>query len=104
CWGWVEGGGLFGLGGGWLTTAALLGRSRAPALPVAVVCCALLGCGLILFFATCQSVVQLRASDQNRGRIMGLWSMVICGALPLGNLLTGLAAGRWTGAAGPAPH
>jgi MFS family permease len=87
---------LFLLGGACLTTASLVGLSVARALPAAVVWCALLGCGLILFFATCQSVVQLSASDQNRGRIMGLWSMVICGALPLGNLLAGLAADRWT--------
>jgi MFS family permease len=87
---------LFLVGGACLTTAALFGLSLARGLPTAVVCCALLGCGLILFFATCQSVVQLSASDQNRGRIMGLWSMVICGALPLGNLLAGRAADLWT--------
>jgi hypothetical protein len=87
------------VGGTSLTTVALLGLSLARALPAAVACCALLGCGLILFFATCQSVVQLSASDQNRGRMMGLWSMVICGALPLGNVLAGQAADRWTEAA-----
>lgn len=90
---------LFLVGGSCLTAAALFGLSLARGLPEAVACCALLGCGLILFFATCQSVVQLSASDQNRGRIMGLWSMVICGALPLGNLLAGWAADLWTEAA-----
>jgi MFS family permease len=87
---------LFLVGGACLTTAAVFGLSLTRGLPAAVACCALLGCGLILFFATCQSVVQLSASDQNRGRIMGLWSMVICGALPLGNLLAGRAADLWT--------
>jgi predicted MFS family arabinose efflux permease len=87
---------LFLVGGSCLSTTALLGLSLSRGLPMAVACCAFLGCGMILFFATCQSVVQLSASDQNRGRIMGLWSMVICGALPLGNVLAGWAADRWT--------
>jgi MFS family permease len=86
---------LFLVAGTWLTVAALLGLAEAHSLPAGLLACALLGCGLILFFPTCQAVVQLSSSDCNRGRIMGIWSMVICGALPLGNLLAGLAADRW---------
>jgi MFS family permease len=64
-------------------------------LPLAVLCCAGLGGGLILFFATSQSVMQLSAGEHNRGRIMGIWSMVLSGAQPLGNLLAGPAADHW---------
>jgi hypothetical protein len=39
--------------------------------------------------------VQLSARDHNRGRIMGIWTMTLCGAVPLGNLLAGPAADRW---------
>jgi MFS family permease len=61
----------------------------------AVGCCTLLGCGLIFFNATSQAVTQLSATDANRGRVMGVWTMVVGGAQPLGNLLAGLAADRW---------
>jgi predicted MFS family arabinose efflux permease len=37
----------------------------------------------------------LSVDDWNRGRIMGIWSMVLNGAVPLGNLLAGPAADRW---------
>jgi hypothetical protein len=84
------------LAGVGLTTAGMFGLSRAGGLPAAAGCCALLGAGLILFFATSQAVVQLGASDHNRGRIMGIWSMIICGALPLGHVLAGLAGDRCT--------
>jgi MFS family permease len=70
-----------------------LGLSRTPGM--AVVACALAGYGLILFFATSQSVVQLSTADHNRGRIMGVWAMVICGAIPAGSLVLGPAADRW---------
>ncbi len=40
-------------------------------------------------------MVQLSTDDRNRGLVLGLWSMVIHGALPLGNLLAGEAADRW---------
>jgi hypothetical protein len=39
--------------------------------------------------------MQLGARDNNRGRIMGIWSMILSGAHPLGHLLTGVAADRW---------
>jgi MFS family permease len=75
--------------------AALAGLSWVESLEAGVVCCALVGFGLILFFPTSQAVVQLSASDYNRGRLMGIWAMVQSGALPLGNLLAGPAADAW---------
>jgi predicted MFS family arabinose efflux permease len=57
--------------------------------------CTFLGGGLILFNATSQAVTQLSATDANRGCVMGIWSMVVSGAMPLGNLLAGSAADRW---------
>jgi predicted MFS family arabinose efflux permease len=75
--------------------AMLLALSISTRLDVAAVCCGLTGFGLILFFATSQSVVQLAAADHNRGRVMGVWSMVVSGAQPLGNFMAGPAADRW---------
>jgi MFS family permease len=78
-----------------LASSSLLGLAGARSLPGAVACCALLGCGLILFFPTSQAIMQLRSADSVRGRVMGIWSMVHSGGYPLGHLLAGKAADRW---------
>jgi MFS family permease len=78
-----------------LASSSLACLAVARSLPVAVACCAVLGCGLILFFATSQSIMQLNSDDHIRGRVMGIWSMVLSGAYPLGHLLAGQAADRW---------
>jgi MFS family permease len=79
-----------------LVTIALLGLSLSTFLLLALCCCAFLGFGLILLLSTTQSVIQLSAGEHNRGQIMGIWAMVLSGAVPLGNLLAGAAADLWT--------
>jgi MFS family permease len=86
---------LFLGAGAMLSAASLVCLSYAASLPAAVACCAGLGCGLILFFATGQSVMQLSSREHNRGRVMGVWSMVTSGGLPVGSLLAGWAADAW---------
>jgi MFS family permease len=84
------------LGVGVLATAtALIGMGDAPNLLIGLLWSTLAGGGMICFFVTAQSIVQLSATDDNRGRVMGVWSMITAGALPLGNLATGWAADRW---------
>jgi hypothetical protein len=39
--------------------------------------------------------LQLGAGEHNRGRIMGIWLMVLSGAQPAGNLFAGLIADAW---------
>lgn len=78
-----------------LASSSLLCLAMARSLPLAAACCALLGCGLILFFPTSQAIMQLSSDDHVRGRVMGIWSMVLCGAHPLGHVLAGRAADRW---------
>jgi len=75
-----------------LSAVSLLCLALTRSLPVAVACCTVLGCGLILFFPTSQSIMQLSSDDHIRGRVMGIWSMILCGAHPLGFLLAGRAA------------
>jgi predicted MFS family arabinose efflux permease len=87
--GWFLGGGVV------LTAAGVAGLAVAGSLPLAVVCATLTGGGMIAYFATGQAVMQLGSADHNRGRIMGIWSAVLCGAHPLGHLSAGLAADRW---------
>lgn len=79
--------------------AGLLGLADADKLLPAAAYCALLGCGMVLFLSTGQAVVQLTADDRNRARLMGVWSMILCGAQPTGSLLAGRAADLWGEAA-----
>jgi len=58
-------------------------------------CCVLVGSGLVLVFATAQSVMQLSLQHHNRGVIMGIWSAVLSGAQQLGSLAAGWWADLW---------
>jgi MFS family permease len=75
--------------------AGLCGLSLVRDLEPAAAGCAVAGFGLVLFNATSQSMVQLSTTDENRGRVMGIWSIIICGAMPLGNLVVGRGADTW---------
>jgi MFS family permease len=79
-------------GGLILVSGALLGLSGAGNLAVATGCCAAFGFGMILFFATAQSVVQLGTADADRGKVMGIWAMMLSAGVPMGNLVFGPAA------------
>jgi MFS family permease len=78
-----------------LSSSSLLCLAATRSSPLAVAYCTVLGCGLILFFPTSQSIMQLSSDNHVRGRVMGIWSMVLSGAYPLGHLLAGQAADRW---------
>jgi MFS family permease len=78
-----------------LSVVSLAGLAKVPELHVAVVCCALSGGALILFFATGQAMLQLGAGEHNRGRMMGIWLMVLSAAQPAGNLVAGTLADAW---------
>lgn len=88
--------------GGWkrvlLSAGVIVGAvslgflALVPTLLLAVICCVGVGGGLILFFATGQATLQLASTDHNRGRVMGIWLMVLSGAHPLGHLLAGRLA------------
>ena len=78
------------------TSASLTGISLTRSLPVAAGCCVLFGFGMILFFATGQTVVQLGTADADRGKVMGVWAMMLSAGVPLGNLVFGPAADVFT--------
>lgn len=75
--------------------AGLVGLALATGLPAAGASCFLAGFGLVMFFSTGQSVVQLSAAAHNRGRLLGIWAMVLSGSAPLGCLAVGRAADVW---------
>ena len=56
----------------------------------------LFGAGMILFFATSQGLVQLGAGNTHRGLVLGVWSMMLCSMVPMGNFLAGPLADLFT--------
>jgi predicted MFS family arabinose efflux permease len=72
-----------------LVAAALTVLWATATFVVATGCCVLFGFGMILFFATGQSVVQLGTADHDRGKVMGIWAMMLSAGVPLGNLVLG---------------
>lgn len=69
--------------------------SFAGGVPLAFVCLMLAGLGIILFFATSNTVLQSVTPDELRGRVMGVWALVFAGSTPIGSLLAGTIAGHW---------
>jgi MFS family permease len=55
----------------------------------------LLGMASVLFASTTNSLVQLAAPEQMRGRIMALYTLLFLGTGPVGALFTGAIASRW---------
>ena len=80
------------LGGLLAVAIALAGLTVTRSFPAATGCCVLFGFGMILFFATGQTLVQLGTADADRGKVMGVWAMVLSAGVPLGNLVFGPAA------------
>jgi predicted MFS family arabinose efflux permease len=80
------------LGGLIVVSAAMFGLTAVRTLPMAAGCCFLFGFGMIVFFATGQTAVQLGTADADRGKVMGVWAMMLSAGVPLGNLTFGPAA------------
>jgi len=95
---------LMVLGGMWVFSAMLLLLAVVRWFPLVLVCLAVGGWGMLLYFATTNTLVQTTVSDAMRGRVMGIWALVFGGTIPLGGLESGLLSQAvgvpWTVAAG----
>lgn len=52
------------------------------------------GWGIVSFFATCNSFIQLSTPDRLRGRVMSVYTLVFFGMAPLGNSVIGAVADK----------
>ncbi len=52
------------------------------------------GFGMMVFMASCNTVVQTVVDDDKRGRIMSLYTMAFMGMVPIGSLFAGALANR----------
>jgi len=91
-------------GGLWLFSAMLLLLAVTENFYVALVLLAIGGWGMMLFFSTINTMLQLDASNEMRGRVMSIWALVFGGMMPIGGLEAGAVSHaiglRWTPAVG----
>jgi MFS family permease len=80
------------LGGVWIFSAALALFAFNRNVYVALVLLAISGFGIVLYFSTSNTVLQTIVPDEMRGRVMGIWTLVFGGMMPLGSLQAGLMA------------
>ncbi len=92
------------LGGLWLFSAMLLLLAVLRWYPLVLACLLVGGWGMLLYFATTNTLIQTSVSDAMRGRVMGIWALVFGGTMPLAGLESGLLSQAigvpWTIAAG----
>lgn len=78
------------LGGLWLFSAMLVLLAVVRWYPLVLLCMAVGGWGMLLYFATTNTLLQTSVSDAMRGRVMGIWALVFGGMMPIGGLESGL--------------
>lgn len=87
------------LSGLFLFSTALLVFSQIRQFYLALPVLVFAGLGMMLFFSTSNTTVQTVVSDEMRGRVMGIWSLIFGGMVPVGSLQAGTLA-RWIGVPG----
>jgi MFS family permease len=81
---------------GFLFSAMNMLAAASPQVVLMLPALALMGFGSITFLSTANSLVQLSVSGPMRGRVMALYSMVLLGGTPAGNLIAGWVANRFS--------
>lgn len=87
---------VFIIGGNFLTAISLVLFSFVSTLLTAIPFLFLIGFGLILLFSTLNSAIQHIVSDNFRGRVMSLYSLSFIGMLPIGSILIGFIAEKFS--------
>ena len=95
---------LLVFGGLGIFSAMLLMLAFVQNFYLALVLLAVAGWGMLLFFSTINTLLQISSSDEMRGRVMGIWALVFGGMMPIGGLEAGAFSKyfgiRWTVAIG----
>lgn len=74
----------------------LIGFAFSRSLPLSLIIAFFAGICIVGVIALYSSLVQLTASDEMRGRVMSIFMLAFRGGMPLGNLLAGYVAQRWS--------
>lgn len=78
------------LGGLWLFSAMLVLLAVVRWYPLVLLCLAVGGWGMLLYFSTTNTLLQSSVSNAMRGRVMGIWALVFGGMMPVGGIESGL--------------
>ncbi len=81
------------VGGCLLVALAELVLAATTSYPVALIAVFVTGVGLIASSSSGNSLIQVTVPGPLRGRVMSLWTTVVVGSSPLGNVLTGAVGG-----------
>lgn len=74
----------------------LIGFALSRSLPLSLFIAFLSGGCIVGVISLYSSLVQLTTSDQMRGRVMSIFMLAFRGGMPLGNLIAGYVAQRWS--------
>ncbi|MEY2519754.1 MAG: hypothetical protein QOF24_1513 [Verrucomicrobiota bacterium] len=83
---------VLALGGVWIFSIALVLFAFNKNLYLGVLLLAIVGFGVVLYFSTSNTVLQTIVPDEMRGRVMGIWTLIFGGMIPLGSLEAGVMA------------
>ncbi len=87
-------------------TAAMAVFAMSPSFWLCLAMMPIIGMSVMRHSASANTVIQMSIPDAYRGRVMGLYSMMVIGMAPIGSLLSGALAeavgSRWTMMAGAA--
>lgn len=76
--------------------ALLVGFAFSRSLPISLLIAFLSGVCIVGVISLYSSLVQLTTSDDMRGRVMSIFMLAFRGGMPLGNLIAGYVAQRWS--------
>lgn len=74
----------------------LVGFAFSRSLPISLIIAFLSGMCIVGVISLYSSLVQLTTSDDMRGRVMSIFMLAFRGGMPLGNLIAGWVAQRWS--------
>ena len=74
----------------------LIAFAVSRSLPLSLVIAFLAGVCIVAVISLYSSLVQLTSSDAMRGRVMSIFMLAFRGGMPLGNLIAGYVAQRWS--------
>ena len=80
----------------WLLAAGLLAVAVSPSAWIALAAFVVVGIGFSAAMSGVSTLIQERAPDELRGRIMALWMVGFVGSRPIAAALVGLAADAWS--------
>jgi MFS family permease len=75
-----------------VTAVCVFATALSPVEPVLFVGMAAIGASSIWMIASANTLVQLRAAPEMRGRVMGAWSVALPGTSPISSLIAGVLA------------